>query len=759
MRVLIRLMFLCVFSISLNGQISLTGKILDNENLPIEFVNVILLESEEKTYYKGGVTDESGVFTFEGLASNNYTIEISFIGYTSITQEVSISETMTLPPFVLQTDENRLDEIAITAKKPVFERKSDRTIVNVQNAITSAGNDALQILERSPGVQVDRANNGISLMGKNGVVVAINGKRTRLNQEALIQLLASTPSSNIQRIELITNPPASFDAQGDGGVINIVMIKNENDGFNGNTNILLGMSRKPKYGGGVNFNLNRGMINLYGDFSTNLQFDKGIEYGFFISGSKRVWDLDATSTTDYFAPIENVTKEILRSNESNQTDHYMVSNHIGIQLNEANKITIDYDYLNYEIYNPTTYEIQQSGLLDSEISESQFSSDKETPFDFHVFKTDFESEMSDNMKYQFGAKATLSNVANRTNLTYFNPNPIIDPFFTDLIQMEERIIAGYASLNGSIGEANTFTAGMRYEDYSVNLISDKDGNLIDRSRGRFYPTLSLNHKFIESHSISFYYNERVNRPGFQVLAPSFYFFDTHTVLGGNVQALPTITRTVGSDLNLGTLFVSFSYSDEDEPISWGQPGLNGDSNILILKPQNAPDRDIFTLTLSFPYSFTSFWSSQWNTNLFYRKETAFLEGELINNKGLAAFGNITQNFKLPNKWEAEVTTTWNSNFQVGLANFKPRFSANIGLQKTFSNASKISLSWNDIFNWGSFFGLLTDRESEGIYYDWNYELEGNVVRLTYSMPFGNTGLKVRDKHTSGSEDEQRRAQN
>jgi len=789
-------------SLNLHGQYSISGRVADLENTPLPYVNVILLDTSTRIYLRGEVTKEDGTFTLDQMGEGTYLLECSYLGYKTYRQKLTIDKSVELSTMVLDVDDNVLDEVSITAKKPLFERKSDRTIVNVQNAITSAGSDVLQILERSPGIQVDRANHAISLMGKSGVIVAINGKRSRLDQQALLQMLASTPSGNIKRIELITNPPASYDADGDGGVINIVMIKNQHDGFNGNLNAFVGMARRGKYGGGINFNLNRGKLNIYGDISTNndyadhdvtiiqrieypdafidtrqhndrpnytgnhamklgfdLQISDQIDYGFFVRGMKRDWKMDAVSTTQYFTPLQNMTREVLTSFESNETDHYMLSNHLGIQLNTTSSLTFDYDYLNYEISNPTDYGLKQFDVENDLIADSDFVSDKLTPFDFHVIKTDLETQLSHGMAFQIGAKATLSSVTNDTRLTYLNPNPVNDPFFTDIIDMDEQIIAGYTSLSGSLFAGNTFSAGIRYEDYQVALTSSKEGGLINRRRGRFYPTLSMDYTLAESKTVSLSYNERVNRPGFQVLAPAFYFFDVNTVLGGNVRALPTISRTATAGINLGTFFISVSYTDEDEPISWGQPTLNDGNNILILRPQNTPDRDILAATLNFPLQITSFWSTQWNFNLFHRRETALIDNSVKVNAGLAAFGNLTQTFALPNSWEAEISTRWNSSVQVALANFKPRVSSNIGIGKKFKNESRLSFNWNDIFNLGSFFGMVNDQQSQGVYYDFNYNMEGNVLRLAYSVPFGNTSLKIRDKHTSGSAEEQQRAQN
>ena len=191
---------------------------------------MLLFNHFDSAFVKGVISNVEGIFVIDKVVSGNYYVEISMIGFQKIKSQVFYLDDhhpVNLQNFYLEGDAQNLDEITVVAKKPLFEQQIDRTVVNVQNSITATGATALSILERSPGIIVDRMNNQISMQGKQGVVVMLNGKRMRMEVSALIQLLQTMPSDNIEKIELITTPPASFDAEGNAGIINIVTIKKE----------------------------------------------------------------------------------------------------------------------------------------------------------------------------------------------------------------------------------------------------------------------------------------------------------------------------------------------------------------------------------------------------------------------------------------------------------------------------------------------------------------------------------------------------
>ena len=245
---------LILISININAQGIITGKITNQNNEAIGFANVLFLNTNDSTLIRGTVSDENGSFKISNINQEAILLNISMIGYTSFYQKIRKDEFN--EPLSIQLVENAetLNSVEIIAKKPLFTQEIDRTVINVQSRITSAGSNALEILSKSPGIQVDRANQVISVMGKQGVIVMINGKRSRMEATALMQLLSSMPSDNIQKIEVITTPPANFDAAGNAGIINIILVKNLDDGFNGNLGGRLGYGVRPKMGANTNFN-------------------------------------------------------------------------------------------------------------------------------------------------------------------------------------------------------------------------------------------------------------------------------------------------------------------------------------------------------------------------------------------------------------------------------------------------------------------------------------------------------------------------
>jgi hypothetical protein len=204
------------------------------------------------------------------IAVGEYTVKLSFTGHKHSYRSVSIRQTnstVIVDAISLIPEEVALVGVTVVAKKPLLEQKIDRLVINVANSITSAGNTALEVLERSPGILVDHQNNLVSMNGKNGVVIMINGKISHMPVSAIVQMLEGMSSGIIEKIELITTPPASFDAEGNAGYINIVLKENNNYGTNGSLSASLGYGKGWVEAASVNLNHRKGRINIYGDLS------------------------------------------------------------------------------------------------------------------------------------------------------------------------------------------------------------------------------------------------------------------------------------------------------------------------------------------------------------------------------------------------------------------------------------------------------------------------------------------------------------
>ncbi|MFK7936057.1 MAG: carboxypeptidase regulatory-like domain-containing protein [Saprospiraceae bacterium] len=257
----------------LNAQQTISGTLFDDERVPLGFANVLLLTATDSTFIGGTTTATDGTFSLAVEREGSFLLSVSAIGYADTTTPVfklnRENPTKNFAELMIGATAIDLATVQVVAEKPVFERRIDRTVVNVENTIAAAGGTALEVLERSPGVVVSRASNSIAMFGKDGVNVMINGKLNYLPNDALLDFLAGLNANDIKKIELITTPPANFDAQGNAGYINIVLKNNPDDGFNGNYALTAGVGRGALANGNIGFNYRRNQLNLFGNYAYN----------------------------------------------------------------------------------------------------------------------------------------------------------------------------------------------------------------------------------------------------------------------------------------------------------------------------------------------------------------------------------------------------------------------------------------------------------------------------------------------------------
>jgi hypothetical protein len=271
------LLFFCLFmaiSFSAFSQGNIKGNVTDENSQPVEFANVLLLNAVDSSLAKGNLSDSNGTYYFD-VSSGKYLIFVSMIGYRETYSEVFELGTGTFVVQPLSLGEGvKLDEIEVVARRPFIELSANKLIVNVESSPTSAGDNALEVLRKSPGVQVDESNN-ISLKGKQGVLIMIDGKRSYLSNTEVARMLESMPSSSINQIEIIMNPSAKYDAEGNAGIINIKMKKDKNLGFNGNITAGGSYGEYPGANGNFTFNYRQKTFNVFGNVGS--WYNKGFQ--------------------------------------------------------------------------------------------------------------------------------------------------------------------------------------------------------------------------------------------------------------------------------------------------------------------------------------------------------------------------------------------------------------------------------------------------------------------------------------------------
>ncbi|MDQ3276785.1 MAG: TonB-dependent receptor, partial [Bacteroidota bacterium] len=246
------------------------GFVFGTTNQPLAGASVTLLLAKDSSLVKGSLTSPQGRYVLETVTPGAYLIAVSYTGFKQVYTPaftISKNEDKEVAAVSLVEKADALKEVTLVAKRPLFEQKVDRMVINVANNITAAGSTVLDVLERSPNIVVDRQNNALSINGKDGVVVMINGKINRMPISSLVQMLASMPSDNVERVEVITTPPANFDAEGNAGYVNIVLKRNLQFGTNGSYSLTAGYSRGPITTASGNINYRKGRWNVYGNYA------------------------------------------------------------------------------------------------------------------------------------------------------------------------------------------------------------------------------------------------------------------------------------------------------------------------------------------------------------------------------------------------------------------------------------------------------------------------------------------------------------
>ena len=795
-------LFLLFFSLPTHASTNIQGIVLDQQNEAIAFANVLLLQKQDSALIKGSITTEDGHYLIEKVSPGEYFLSVSVLGYKTHFIELKVNPLKTeiqVAAIQLEEDIAQLEAVEIRARKPLFEQQIDRMVVNVENSITSAGGSALEVLEKSPGVIVNQQNNSISMGGKSGVVIMINGKESRMPMEAAVQMLRSMPAENLQKIELITTPPAKFDAEGNAGFINIILKKSADYGTNGSYALSTGYGDAEKYGGSLNFNHRTGKLNLYGDYSYSRNHSyqtfgnyrsiifQGIEtetisdserdpittlhnarlgldlnlsdktiFGALLSGYDSKWEMDAFNDIQLLQDQVPSRSMEIKNHEINHWRHLMGNLNLQHTISPGQTLSFDVDYLYYHDNNPTDY---FNSLFDgngSFLEEEQFRSSKVTPIRIWVGKIDYTKNFGDHIKLEAGLKGTRSRFENDVRVeNLIQQIWQTDPTLTQFATLKEDITAAYSSLRYDINEKTTLMAGLRYEYTTSNLSSPEEPDIVDRQYGNFYPTLFLSQKINDNHSLQFSYNRRITRPTFNDLAPFVIFLDPNTFFSGNSALQPAITNAVKVDYRLKSWVFSTSYSRENDAISLFQPQVDPESNKQFFAAANLEYLNTWTNMVSFPIYVTNWWEMQNNAMLISQKSQTTIEGVPIQFQQNTFSFNSAQSFTLPKDFSLEVSGFYRSAALFGYMKMKAMGSFNLGLQKKFKDDSSLRFAFTDIFrtNRWTFETNVPEQNLNSVTY---VNFENRKLTLTYTRSFGNNKLKASRNRTTGSEEERRR---
>lgn len=790
-------------------EVAVVGTVREPGGKPVGNANVLLFRSPDSSLVKGMMSDTAGRFIFRNVGDGVYYTMTSFAGMETVFSKLfkvgRDSEPVDLGEQVLRDTRVQLQKLIVSGKKPLFEQKTDRMVINVKTSITAAGGTALDVLEKSPGVTVNRQNNSIGINGKNGVAVMINGKINYMPADALLDFLAGIPAGNIEKIELITTPPAKFDAGGNAGYINIVLINNPYEGLSGSYFLSPGYGDNTLAAAGGNFNFRSGRVNLYGNYSFNydhhlqpysesVQLPRGGELitshsfadrvaltqvhnarlgfdyqldtsniiGVLLSGYDSKWRMVAHSGS--VVGKNNIPDTTILTVNNPELNHWqnLVTNLNFQHVFQPGKVLfLDVNYIYYKDNNPNNYSTDYFRGTGDFLYQEDSRGSKVTPIHFKVFSGDYTTPLGKNLKMEAGAKFSLSDFTNDVSVDYLKGAMwIADGSLSSTYLLKENIGAAYASFSLNPNSQISMTAGLRYEYTSSNLGTTKVANIIDKKYGELFPAFTISKKFDAANSVNFSYSRRITRPAFNDLAPFTIFFDPKTFYSGNPALQPAIANNLQASYSYAKYSLAISFTSETNTIdNWYFQTKRVDtvSGIVYLSTRNLKYERYLTGNLSIPVVVTRWWSMQNNVTAGWRRLKTAFDNVPVLYEDVEYSLNSTQRFSLPANFAAEISGAYSSSSFVGTAKRKPFYQLDAGVQWKFGKMNDLlRFAATDVFNSANNlrFGETVPGVNAVINRTFNFRTA--AYRLTYTHNFGNKSLKGRRERATGAEDEMKR---
>lgn len=798
------LYFVSLFSaVAANAQTNsaigkLSGKVLDEKQINMAYASVSLLKAKDSTLIKGSITEDNGTYIFTSLPEGQYLVAINMVGYAKILKGPyvinTLNKTYTIDNVTMLPTAKQLNGVNIVSRKPLVERQVDKTVLNIENSVLAAGNNALEILQKAPGVTVDKDGN-VSLMGKKGVLVMLDGKPTYMSSEQLANLLRSTEGNAIQTIELITSPSAKYDAAGNSGIINIKLKKNQNYGTNGSIRAGGGYGRYYKANGGLSLNHREKKFNVFGDFNysrskqyhdldimrvnntatdqtyfnqtshdlrtrNNYNYKGGIDY--FINDKNTIglavngYNSAASGNSDVLTLIGNKPLETDSSVKALNPNSYKYT---GITYNVNYKSTLDtlgqelsadIDYSRYGSGQNNEYNnIYLNAAGDSYKPANIFRSSAPSNIKVFAAKVDYSYPLGKKMKLDAGLKSSAVSTDNNSVFENFLNNTWqSDLSRTNQFTYDENINAGYLNLKREFS-GTTVQLGLRAEQTNSKGNSVTEQRVVNRHYFNLFPSIFLNHVLSKDNEVGLSYSRRIDRPDYGDLNPFISFVDLYTYGIGNPFLNPQYTNAFEATYSYKkTINVSLGYSHTSDAIT---RVLLSDTlkKTLYITSENLAQKKSYNLNISSPLSIFKWWTTNNNLTVFYNKfSTPNLLGMPYESGKLAFNFNTNHTVSLNSTTNLEMSGYYQSSMVEGTLALKPQYGIDLGASKSFINKKlNIKLAANDVFRlqkWRITSAL------PGQTYSVNERNESRVFRLTATYRFGSNDIKGARQRTKGS---------
>ncbi len=720
-----------------NGASKIAGTVLDPSGKPLASVSVSLLKAKDNSLVKATASGKDGKYEFEGIADGSYVVALTSVGLEKkLSPEIIVAgNAVQVESLQMAPAAKGLTGVTVTAQRPFIETKIDKTIVNVDASPTNAGSTALEVLEKSPGVQV--SNDGvISLRGKAGVIVMMDGKQTFLSATDLANLLKNMPASAIDQIEIMTNPSAKYDASGNSGIINIKTKKGRAGGFNGS--IMVGFTTSyfedkagtlyviPKTQNSFTFNYRKNKINFFGNYNPNLFRGRNMLdiSRTKLDQNKNVLGYNDVVTNfkfgnnnhtlklglDYFADKKNTfgfvvsgftfsghptPKTITTSSDANhqvlstmvsQTDNKIHFNNLTTNFNyrhqfdsTGRELTADFDFIKYDnVSNMTLNTDFYNGAGQSVGNELSLKGHLPAKINIFSIKSDYTHPLKKGGRVEAGIKSSFVKNDNLVEYTRWDGNKWEADGRSNHFIYDENINAVYLNANKQFGKWS-LQGGLRLENTVAKGYQVTNDSTFKRNFTNLFPSAFVSYAADKSNQLTLSYSRRITRPNYQDLNPFIYFLDSLSYRKGNPFLLPQFTHNIELSHSFkNKLITTLNYNNTNDVIS---QILKPEGDIVFLTSDNVAKFTNIGISVTAPLPVTKWWTLNLFTNVFRNHYKGIYNGKLLDLAYSSFMVNMTQTFTIKPGFTLEMTGFYRAKGVDQLSINDPMYVLSFGAQK------------------------------------------------------------------------------
>ncbi len=792
----------------MGAQTKIQGNVQEANNVPLESVNISLIKGNDTAVSRTAVTNKEGRFLFSDIPAGIYHVRISAVGYeTVVGAKFNIAagnKTLELPAFNLNRKNNELQSVVVVSRKPFIEQKNDRILVNVDASPANAGTSVMDVLEKSPGVSVDKDGN-ISLKGKQGVTIMIDNRPTYMSGAQLATYLKSLPSSAIEQLEIMSNPSAKYDAAGNSGIINLKTKKNKARGFNGSATLTYTQGEYAKPGGSLNLNDRENKFNFFlnGGYTYWQGFqDLDINRNYLDAGTKNINSIFTQNThmkflspelnlklgADYFPDSKTTLGIVLSGYQNNETDN-SISN---ITLKNANNVTdslvqsignihgkwsngtvnlnfrrqfdssgreltADADYI---YYNSSSDQLFQNYTYDPNmkpLSSNTLSGDLPSTINIYSFKTDYTHPFQNDFKLEAGLKTSFVATDNKANYYDVSGNEYIpDTTKTNYFVYHENINAVYFNMTKKYKKWN-FQVGLRVENTNydghqygnIYTVNNNDSSF-KKSYVNAFPTAYISYELNDKNTFNVNFGRRIDRPDYGDLNPFLFFLDEYTYQAGNPYLQPQISTNIElSHTYHNMLTTTLNYSNTQ---NFFAETFQQEGHATIVRRGNIGRRENAGIAVSLNMPVTKWWNATIYVNVNYNHYTGELYGEALDVHAIQGMGNMNNMFKFKHGWSAELSGWYRTSGIEGQIYVQPMGQVSTAIAKQImKEQGALKLGLRDIFYTQQVKGSIDFQQTEATFHN---SRDSRQLSLTFTYRFGKAIKGAQNNHHSGGADDE-----